>query len=98
MPNGLKCKPVKTERRKSKVQSPKSSDSNLFSDESIGNHLEKAASDLRAAKQKSKGDLRETLDRVSSRLEELGQNITSAEKLEESLEKLDALIDESLLK
>ena len=82
----------------SKVQSPKSSDSNLFSDESIGNHLEKAAADLRAARQKAKGDLRETLERVLSRLKELEQNFTSAEKLEESLEKLDALIDAGLLK
>ena len=83
---------------KSKVQSPNPSDSNLFSDESIENHLEKAAADLRAAKQKAKGDLRETLERVLSRLEELEQNFTSAEKLEESLEKLDALIDAGLLK
>ena len=87
---------------KSKVQSSKtqysgSSKNELFSSESIENHLEKVSADLRAAKQKAKGDLRETLERVLNRLGELEHNFTSAEKLEESLEKLDALIDESLL-
>ena len=47
---------------------------------------------------KAEGNLRETLDRVINRLEELNRSVTNAEKLEESLEKLDALIDEGLLK
>jgi uncharacterized membrane-anchored protein YjiN (DUF445 family) len=42
--------------------------------------------------------LRETLQRVLARLAEFAENYESAEKLEESLEKLDALIDETLLK
>ena len=95
----------KVQSPKSKVQSSDTQMSNLssskndhFSDESIENHLEKASADLQAAKQKATGDLRETLERVLNRLAELEQNFASAEKLEESLEKLDALIDAELLK
>jgi hypothetical protein len=93
----------KVQSTKFKVQASETqhsglSKNELFSSESIENHLEKTAADLQAAKQKAKGDLRETLGRVLNRLKELEQNITSAEKLEESLEKLDNLIDAELLK
>ena len=93
----------KVQSSKLKVQSSETQNSaltknELFSAESIENHLEKIISDLQKVIRTATGDLRETLERVVNRLEELKQNFTNAEKLEESLEKLDALIDEGLLK
>ena len=44
------------------------------------------------------GELRESLERVSNRLTELSGAFETAERLEESLEKLDALLDAQLLK
>ena len=70
----------------------------LFSDEAIQSHFESAAIDLNSAKENADGDLRETLERILNRLAELKGSRLSAEKLEESLEKLDGLVDESLLK
>ena len=69
----------------------------LFSKNAIADHLNNVYAELERAKVNSKGDLQETYDRVLNRLVELQKDIPSAEKLEESLEKLDALIDESLL-
>lgn len=87
---------------KSEVQNPCNQNSDfskreLFSAESIENHLENVSADLLDAKRKAKDDLRETLERVLNRLTELKTDISDAEKLEESLEKLDDLIDEKLL-
>jgi hypothetical protein len=75
-----------------------SAKSELFSDEAIERHLELAAIDLETARENAAGDLLETLERVINRLAELKESRLSAEKLEESLEKMDALVDESLLK
>jgi hypothetical protein len=75
-----------------------SAKSELFSDEAIERHLELAAIDLETARENAAGDLLETLERVINRLAELKESRLSAEKLEESLEKLDGLVDESLLK
>ncbi len=73
--------------------------SELFSREAITAHLENVSADLtETLPELPDGDLRETLERVLNRLAEVGGNYESAEKLEETLEKLDALIDESLLK
>jgi hypothetical protein len=69
----------------------------LFSNEAIENHLTEAESDLKTAAQKANGDLRETLERVLNRLAELKTNFQDAENLEESLGKLDDLLDASLL-
>lgn len=90
----------------SKVQNPKSeivdsnsSKSELFSREAIEGHLKNVSADLsEVIARTANGDLRETLERVLNRLTEIDGNYGTAEKLEESLEKLDALIDESLLK
>ena len=60
-------------------------------------HLDKVSADLKIAKDKFKDELGETLERVESRLMELRGSFSNAETLEESLEKLDALIDEKLL-
>ncbi len=70
----------------------------LFSNSAIEEHLKQVSADLTAAKAKADGDLSETLERVLSRLEQFQTNYESAEKLEDSLEKLDNLIDETLLK
>lgn len=72
-------------------------ESGLFSNEAIAEHLEKVSIDLKSAKDKFKNVLGETLERVENRLAELRESFSTAETLEESLEKLDALIDESLL-
>lgn len=76
-----------------------SSKGELFSREAIEAHLKDVTADLSEALGKTTSDeLRETFERVLNRLAEIGENYESAEKLEESLEKLDALIDESLLR
>lgn len=87
---------TEVESGESRVESEKPSDSSLFSREAIEAHLAKISEDLTAARAAADGDLREVLERVSGRLAELGTNYQTAEKLEESLEKLDALIDETL--
>ena len=69
----------------------------IFSKDAIENHLENVVFELDKAKKSSAGDLRETFERILNRLAELRKDIPIAEKLEESLEKLDTLIDESLL-
>lgn len=69
----------------------------LFSKESISAHLESSAADLEKKAQAASGELREVFERVINRLDELKNNYQTSELLEESLEKLDALIDESLL-
>ncbi|CAN5464015.1 hypothetical protein BH10ACI1_BH10ACI1_16440 [soil metagenome] len=86
------------ENRQSTVSSQQSEKSELFSADAIEAHLEKVSADLNAAKQKAADDLRETLERVINRLAEIAGSYETAEKLEESLEKLDTLIDEMLLK
>ena len=79
------------------VPSSKTKESSLFSAEAISAHLEKVSTDLKIAKDKFKDELRETVERVEKRLAELRGSFSNAETLEESLETLDALVDESLL-
>ena len=79
------------------AQSPKPSESNLCSEEMTAAHLEKVSLEIKSAQGEAKGNLQMVLEKVSSRLAELAQNSHAAEHLEESLGKLDALIDESLL-
>ncbi len=81
----------------SEIQNSSSSKHDFFSADSIEVHLENVTANLEAAKAAAKGDFLETLERVLNRLDELKQDISDAEKLEQSLEKLDSLIDESLL-
>jgi len=70
----------------------------LFSNESIENHLTETVADLETVLQKATGDLRETLERVLNRLAELKNNFQDAESLEDSLGKLDELLDAALLR
>lgn len=72
-------------------------DSRLFPDEAIAAHLEKVALELKSATAKADGDLRDILEKISTDLSELRRKSNAAEKLEESLEKFDALVDASLL-
>jgi hypothetical protein len=87
-----------TQSPKSKVQSPKSTEPNLFADEAVSGHLEKVSVDLKKAVQKTNGGLQETLTNVLKHLEKLGENSQDVEALEKSLEKFDADIDKVLLK
>ena len=87
------------ESEEGRVESQTTGNGELFSREAIDEHLEKVSADLaRAVESAASGELRETLERVLNRLAEIGRTFETAEKLEESLEKLDALLDESLLK
>ena len=91
----------KVQSSKLKVQSSNDtilSKSDFFSEEATAAHLEKISAELNHALNKAVGDLQTALKRVSKHLAELRQKSYAAQKLEESLEKLDALIDESLLR
>lgn len=80
------------------VSNSEMEEADLFSQEAIKSHLEKVEIELEEALENLQGELREVLKRVLYRLSELKSTYQSAETLEESLGKLDALIDESLLK
>ena len=91
----------KVQSSKFKVQSSEEttlSKSDLFSEEAIAAHLEKVSAELNHALNKAEGDLNATLGKVSKHLAELRHKSHTAQTLEESLEKLDALVDESLLR
>jgi uncharacterized protein YjbJ (UPF0337 family) len=75
-----------------------SSKTELFPDDAIAAHLEKISLELKSAKDKAKGDLQTALETVWNRLADLKRKSHAAENLEDSLEKLDALVDESLLR
>ncbi len=68
-----------------------------FSSDALIAHLENVGAELEKARVIAKGELRETLKRVLARLPELKQDSRNAEKLEESLNDLENLIDKSLL-
>lgn len=70
----------------------------LFADEAIKNHLEKVSTDLKNVYQNQTNEMKEIVERVLKRLAELEKNYHSAETLEDSLEQLESLIDECLLK
>jgi len=79
-------------------ENPVSADTELFSAEAIDEHLKKVSAELEAARTKAEGDLRETLEKIGKNLTEIRKKTFPAEKLEDALERLDAAIDESLLK
>jgi hypothetical protein len=69
-----------------------------FSDDSVKTHLETVAGMLRAAAQRSNGDLREALERALTRLDELQKDLPDAETLENALADLEKVIDQALVK
>ena len=79
------------------VEKANVSQSDLFPDDAIAAHLERVSDELQDAITKAEGDWRTVLETVSNRLNALRQKPETAANLEESLEKLDALIDENLL-
>lgn len=98
-PSAVNGQPPETNGAAHSNGAPAPANDEMFSDEALEAHLRQVSAALTAAiGQVSNADLRETFERVLSRLEQLAGNYESAEKLEESLEKLDALIDEALLK
>lgn len=81
----------------SDVQSPESEDSNLFSGETIAAHFERVSAQLNDARRQADGKLRAVLDEVSKQLSAFESDWRTTENLERALEKLDELIDETLL-
>lgn len=76
------------------VEPPKNS---LFSGDAMAQHLERVLLEINVARRGATGDFQQTLAVVAERLTMLGaQTPHAAENLEESLEKLDALLDRSL--
>ncbi len=71
--------------------------SEVFSGESIAEHLDRSAEELKVRSAALTGELREVFERVINRVNELKSNYQTSELLEESLEKLDSLIDSALL-
>ena len=75
-----------------------SSASELFPDAAIAAHLARVGGEIEAAHGRAGGDWKSTLQTVAVRLNDLRGRAATAEKLEDSLEKLDALLDENLLR
>ncbi len=75
-----------------------SKESVLFADDATIAHLEKVSGELKSALNKAKNELNQTLKKVLTRLAQLRETFSDAETLEKDLEKLDALIDDSILK
>lgn len=73
-------------------------ESSIFSRETILGHLENVYNELNNAKLKADNELKETLERVLNRLAEFKSNFTDAESLENDLNNLEKLLDETLLK
>lgn len=91
---------VETAQNETKIEEnpAAAANSGLFSDETISAHLENIAAETKAAQNTATGDLLETLKTIETRLAALQKQRHTAESLEDALEKLDAQIDESLLR
>ena len=85
------------ENQSSDTEKLSSAETELFPDEAVAAHLEKISNELKSAKDKAKGDLQKDLEKALNRLAELRRKSQSGESIEESLEELDAFVDESLL-
>ncbi len=79
-------------------EEPEPAKNQLFPDETIVAHLEKVSTEIKSALALAKGDWQTTLATIEKRLADLRKQTHTAERLEDALEKLDALIDESLLR
>ena len=96
--SGEKVQDSKSEVQSSQVSELSASKNDLFADETIVAHLENVSIELKAAINKAENGLQDSLEKILNHLTELKQKSFPAEQLEESLGKLDALIDEELLK
>lgn len=85
------------EKKVEKTAETNSSKSELFPDDAIAAHLENVSGELNNAASAAEGDWRGILESVLKQVNQLKQKADTAENLEGSLEKLDALIDENLL-
>lgn len=83
---------------KSKSAIADTAETEAFSDETVAAHFEKVSVEMKSARLKADGKLRDCLNEVLKRLTELENDCKTAENLEQALEKLDATIDEALLK
>ena len=79
------------------VEKSNVSQSDMFPDDAVAAHLERISDELQNAIAKAESDWRKILETVFNRLMVLRQTPETAENLEESLEKLDTLIDENIL-
>ncbi len=77
---------------------PNASQSDLFPDEAIAGHLMRVSDELTEATNRADGEWRIALETISGRLNALLNKPETAQNLEDALEKLDALIDEHLLR
>lgn len=73
-------------------------ENSAFSPEAVAAHLASVSESLHKARSRTRGDLETALERVLTRLGELRDNAEGTEKLERSLENLDSVIDNALLK
>ncbi len=83
------------------VESPpatNSSKSDLFPDAAIAAHLERVGGELKEAVDESEGDWKRVLETVYHHINALRRQPETAENLEDALEKLDAFVDENLLR
>lgn len=81
-----------------KIDENNSSKSDLFPDATIAAHLETVSGELKAAIEIAGGDWRASLEAVLAQLDKLRRKPETAEATEAVLEKLDALVDENLLR
>lgn len=79
------------------VETEQTAESSEFSDQAIHDYLENVSAELKAAELNAASAIKETLERVRHRLNELKNNFTNAEKLEEDLTHVEKILDESLL-
>lgn len=68
-----------------------------FSEDSIKSHLESVTGELRSAMKSANDGLKEAIERVLARIEELERSYQDAETLEVSLVSCEVLLNESLL-
>ena len=94
----VKSKKIQVEKPAVKADKEYAAEDELFPREMIAAHLTGAAAELKAAKSKTNGELSKTLESVSNGLAKLKEHYTDTETLEADLNKLDSLIDDSLLK
>jgi hypothetical protein len=93
-----KTQSSKIENQSLQVKESSLPKSELFPDEAVAAHLEKVSLEVKSAQIKAKGDLQKDLEKVLNRLAEFRQKPHATENLEDSLEKLDAMLDEILLR